>query len=128
MDAFIEAYRATWEAVIRGEAPLDDLTDYFGLPCLMVSGQGAVTLYQSASEIVAFNRTRLDAFRAGGVVRAQLCGSDVQSQGPHLSLATVNWVLLRGDGTTERAWRHYYTILNAKDAPAIVVSAFQTGS
>ncbi len=126
----VSEYRETWEAVIRGTAPVGDLDRFFNVPCLMVSLDGAMTHYTSRSDVTAFNLSRLDAFRAGGVHFATLRAVDVVSQGPHVTLAIVNWELLREDGSLERAWRHYYTILEPADAggATIIVSGFQTGS
>lgn len=126
----VSDYRETWEAVIRGHAPLAKLDRFFNVPCFMVSLDGEMTLYASQRDVTAFNQTRLDAFRDGNVQNASLRAVDVFSQGPNLSLAIVNWELTRGDGSLERAWRHYYTILDrgTDAAPTIVISAFQTGS
>ena len=131
MDAarqLIEDYRSTWENVIRGDLPLSALDGFFNLPCFMVSVDGAMKLYTSKSEVTEFNQSRLDAFVGGGAQNATLRAVDVQSQGQHLSLATVNWELTRADGSLERAWRHYYTILAGAPKPTIVISAFQVGS
>ncbi len=126
----VSDYRQTWENVIREDAPLDALDRFFHVPCFMVSLDGQMTLYASQPEITNFNQTRLDAFRTGGVQNASLRAVDLFSQGQHLSLAVVNWELTKADGSLERAWRHYYTILDNGDiaAPTIVVSAFQTGA
>ena len=94
----------------------------------MVSVDGAMKLFTSKSELTDFNQTRLDAFVDGGARNATIRAVDVQSQGQHLSLATVNWDLTRADGSLERAWRHYYTILAGAPKPTIVISAFQIGS
>lgn len=123
----IEAYRACWDAVIRGEAPLSGLDLFFSEPCFMVGADGAMRHYAAQEDVTAFNQTRLDAFRAGGVARARLRAVDVQDEGPHLSLAAVNWELVRADGSLERASRHYSTF-RAGDPPRIIVSAFQAGS
>ncbi|WP_137700902.1 hypothetical protein [Marimonas lutisalis] len=126
----IEDYRETWEAVIRGSEPLTALDGYFNVPCFMVSNEGDLKLYASQEEIRSFNQSRLDAFRAGEAHNASLRAVDVQSQGDHVSLVTVNWELTRQDVSLERAWRHYYTVLASPDVqvPKIIVSAFQTGS
>lgn len=126
----ITDYRASWETVMRGSAPVAELDRYFNLPCFMVSNDGELTLYTSQEEITQFNQSRLEAFRAGRAHNAVLRAVDLHSQGAHVSLAVVNWELTREDGSLERAWRHYYTILadSGRKAPTIVVSAFQTGS
>ena len=131
MDAvrqLIEDYRSCWESVIRGEQNLSALDRFFNVPCFMVSIDGSMKLYTSQSEVTEFNQSRLDAFVGGGVRNASLRAVDVQSPGQHLYLATVNWELTREDGSLERAWRHYYTILAGLPSPTIVVSAFQMGS
>lgn len=128
--ALIFDYRATWEQVIRGVAPISELDRYFHLPCLMVSNDGSISEFSGRNSVSQFNQTRLDAFRSGGVYSASLRAVDFQTQGPNLTLATVNWELARRDGSLERAWRHYYTILvgTSDNDPSIIVSAFQTGS
>ncbi len=131
MDAvrqLIEDYRSCWDGVIRGDLPLSALDRFFNVPCFMVSIDGTMKLYTSQSEVTEFNQTRLDAFLAGNAQNALLRAVDVQSQGDNLSLATVNWELTRSDGSLERAWRHYYTILAGSPAPTIVISAFQLGA
>lgn len=94
MDAvrqLIEDYRSCWEDVIRGELPLSALDGFFNVPCFMVSADGSMKLYRSKSEVTEFNQSRLDAFVGGDVRNASLRAVDVQSQGQHLSLATMNW-------------------------------------
>ncbi len=126
--AFLESYRACWEAVIKGSAPISALTPFFHPHCFMVSADGGVRTIQSATEIEDFNIGRRDSFQEGGVARCGFRGVDTISQGPHTTLAVVNWELSRSDGTLERAWRHYYTIAHGADTPRILVSAFQTGA
>ena len=126
--AFLEDYRTTWEAVCLGNADNDALTAFFATPCFMVDLEGAITLYAEESDIRVFNETRRDAFQDDGVTACRFRGVDVQSQGPHLALAVVNWELLTASGDVERAWRHYYTIQCGAARCQILVSAFQTGS
>lgn len=131
MDAvrhLIEDYRSCWEHVIRGEQSLSALDGFFNIPCFMVSIDGSMTLYTSQSEVTEFNQSRRDAFVEGHVQNATLRAVDVQSQGQNLHLATVNWELTKADGSLERAWRHYYTILVGTPSPTIVISAFQLGA
>ena len=125
---FLDSYRSTWEAVILAQRPLDDLTGFFRAPCFMVGLDGVTTLYDTPEAIREFNETRLTAFRAGKVAQCRFRGIDQTSQGPHVTLATANWELLRADGSIERAWRHYYTLLRSDAQLQILVSAFQTGA
>lgn len=125
---FLEAYRSTWESVMSGHGHVDSLSRFFHVPCVMIGPDGAMTETRSEADVLAFNITRRDAFKAGNAMIAKFRGVDVQSQGQHIVLATVNWELFRPDQTTERAWRHYYTIRIVGDQPKILVSTFQIGS
>ena len=125
---FLESYRATWEAVIRGSEQIAALSSFFDANCFMLAVDGTVKSVQSNAEIDAFNEGRLNSFREGRVDQCTFRGVDTISQGPHATIAIVNWELKRSDGSLERAWRHYYTIAHAEDAPRILVSAFQTGA
>ena len=126
--AFIEDYRKSWEDVMNDRRDVDVLTPFFHVPCLMFGADGTMTQYQSEAEIVAFNESRRDSFKAGNATLAELRGVDTQSLGQHLALAIVNWELKRSDGSLERSWRHYYTIRRSGDDAAILVSTFQAGS
>ena len=125
---FLESYRATWEAVIRGSEQVAALSSFFDAKCFMLAVDGTVKSVQSNAEIDAFNEGRLISFREGQVDQCTFRGIDTISQGPHATLAIVNWELKCADGSLERAWRHYYTIAHTKKAPRILVSAFQTGA
>lgn len=125
---FVETYRAAWEGVMSGREDVEILTPFFHIPCLMIGANGALNESRSEAEVLAFNVSRRDAFKAGNATIAQLRGVDVQSQGQHVALATVNWELKRSDQSIERAWRHYYTIRVVEGSPKILVSTFQTGA
>ena len=125
---FLESYRATWEAVIRGTEQATALSRFFDAMCFMLAVDGTVKSVRSKAEIDEFNEGRLHSFREGRVDQCSFRGIDTISQGPHATLAIVNWELNRSDGSLERAWRHYYTIAHGDGAPRILVSAFQTGA
>jgi hypothetical protein len=125
---FVEAYRSMWEKVINSRADVEELADFFHVPCLIFDANGVMTEYRAAQEITAFNVTRRDSFRSGGAIAAKLQGVDCTSMGPHLSLAIVNWDLKRSDGSQERCWRHYYTIRDSTEGLKIIISTFDLGS
>lgn len=123
----IEDYRAAWNAALADPAALDRVTSFFHLPCLVIGADGATRFFQALEDVRAFNAARLAEFRAGGVASVAVRGARGVSHGPATALAVVDWALLRADGSTERAWRHHYTVRLAPP-PSILVSAFQTGS
>lgn len=125
---FVERYRSGWESVMGGRSGIATMTPFFNIPCLMIGAEGTVALYTTPQQIQSFNQSRLDAFNAGGATRARVCGFDSMTLGNHATLAVVNWELSRNDGSVERAWRHYYNLVQATDGWRIVLSAFQAGS
>ena len=125
---FVARYRSAWESVMGGGSGIATMTPFFNIPCLMIGAEGTVTLYTTQQQIQSFNQSRLDAFNSGGATRARVCGFDSMTLGNHATLAVVNWELSRHDGSLERAWRHYYNLVQCTDGWRIVLSAFQAGS
>ncbi len=125
---FPNLYRDTWQAIIEGAVGCEELNKFFHLPCHMILADGTPVDIATPSDLVAFNEQRRAEFLRGGVTVARLCGSDLTTQGSHTALITANWELLRADGTLERSWRHFYTMIRPDKSWVIVVSAFRAGS
>lgn len=125
---FIEAYRRTWEAVINGAERVDALAHFFNVPCTMLSAGGVLSHFSDVGQIRAFNQSRLAAFTEGGAAKAVLRGVDISTLGDHAALVLVNWELYRSDGSMERAWRHYYSVVRTEADWKILLSTFQIGS
>jgi hypothetical protein len=125
---FPKLYRDTWQGVIDGSFGCEELNRFFHIPCHMILTDGQPVDITTATDLLAFNEQRRAAFLAGGVATARLCGSDLTTQGSHTALITANWELLRADGSLERSWRHFYTMIRPAKSWVIVVSAFRSGS
>jgi hypothetical protein len=125
---FVEKYRSAWEQVMNRRSGIATMTPFFNIPCLMVGAEGAVTQYTTPQQVQSFNQSRLEAFNAGGATRARVLGCDAMTLGNHAALAVVNWELSRNDGSIERAWRHYYNLVQTADGWRILLSAFHAGS
>ncbi len=125
---FPTLYCDTWQAVIEGKKGCEALNPYFHLPCHMILTDGQPRDISTETDLIAFNEQRRAAFLGGGVTQARLCGSDLTTQGAHTALITANWELLRADGSLERSWRHFYTMIRPAKSWVIVVSAFRSGS
>jgi hypothetical protein len=91
----------------------------------MVGAEGQVTLFDSPGGVTGFNEKRVESFRAGGVAHRALGNVRIQSQGRHMALAIVNWKTTRADGSFERGWRQYYTVILTGDGPRFLVAAFR---
>jgi hypothetical protein len=124
----IEAYRATWEQIIRETGNVDDVNQFFHLPCIFVGADGSASLFREAKDISAFHRPRLELFRKGGVRRPMTKDFEVVPLGTRSALASVSWELRREDGSIERAWRHSYNLVDTNAGWRILVSTFQAGA
>ena len=125
---FPRLYRDAWQSIIEGSVGCEELNQFFHLPCHMILADGKPVDISASSKLVEFNEQRRAVFLRGGVTEARLCGSDLTTQGSHTALITANWELLRSDGTLERSWRHFYTMIRPENSWVIVVSAFRSGS
>ena len=125
---FPTLYLDAWQGVLEGAHGCDALSPFFHLPCHMILSDGQPLDIASETDLIAFNEQRRATFLGAGVTRARLCGSDLTTQGAHTALITANWELLRDDGSLERSWRHFYTMIRPAKSWVIVVSAFRAGS
>lgn len=125
---FPTLYRDTWQSIIEGSVGCEALNQFFHMPCHMIMSDGQPLDITSTTDLVTFNEQRRAEFLDAGVTQARLCGSDLTTQGSNTALITANWELLRSDGSLERSWRHFYTMIRPAKSWVIVVSAFRTGS
>lgn len=124
----IERYRAAWERIICETGDVDDVNQFFHLPCFFVGADGSASLFRAAADISAFHRPRLELFRKGGVKKPKTRDFEVLSLGTRSALVSVSWELCRDDDSLERAWRHSYNVLRTDAGWKILVSTFQAGA
>ena len=124
----VEQYRAAWEHIIRETGNVDEVNQFFHLPCIFVNADGSTSLFRAAEDISAFHRPRLELFRKGGVARPMTKDFDALPLGTRSALVSVSWELCRNDGSVERAWRHSYNALRTDTGWKILVSTFQAGA
>lgn len=128
MRTLIERYRAAWEQIIRETGNVDEVNQFFHLPCIFVGADGSASLFRAAEDISAFHRPRLELFRKGGVRRPMTKDFDALPLGTRSALVSVSWELRREDGSVERAWRHSYNVVQTDADWKILVSTFQAGA
>lgn len=124
----IERYRAAWERIIRETGDVDEVNQFFHLPCIFVGADGSISLFGTAEDISTFHRLRLKSFRKGGVVKPKTKDFEVVSLGTHGALVSVSWEQCREDDSIERAWRHSYNAVKTDTGWKILVSTFQAGA
>lgn len=126
--ALIESYRSTWERIVRETFDVDEVNQFFHLPCFFIGADGSVSLFRVPDDISAFHRPRLDSFRKGGVKKPRAKDFEVVSLGTHSALVSVTWEQFREDDSLERCWRHSYNVINTDTGWKILVSTFQAGA
>jgi hypothetical protein len=126
--ALIEQYRAAWERIVRETGAVDEVNQFFHLPCIFVGADGSISLFRTAEDISNFHRPRLESFRKGGVKKPKAKDFEACSLGTHSALVSVTWEQCREDDSIERAWRHSYNAVKTDTGWKILVSTFQAGA
>ena len=124
---FVEDYRREWEKTIA-TAAVTTLPRLFHLPCMFVGPDGSVTVAFDEAELNRYNQGRLDQFLKDEAPRWLVRSCDGLTVGTQGVMAIVNWEGHRADGTTARAWRHFYSLLRTPSGLKIIVSTFSAGS
>jgi len=124
----IERYRATWERILCESGNVDEVNQFFHLPCMFIGADGSASLFSAAQDISTFHRPRLDSFRKGGVKKPKIKDFEVIRLGTHSALVSVTWEQCREDDSIERTWRHSYNAVKTDVGWRILVSTFQAGA
>ncbi len=124
----IEQYRAAWEKILRETGDVDDVNQFFHLPCIFVGADGSISLFSAAEDISTFHCPRLEDFRKGGVKKPRTRDFEAVSLGTHSALVSVTWEQCREDDSIERTWRHSYNAVSTDTGWKILVSTFQAGA
>ena len=124
----IEQYRVTWERIVCETGNVDEVNQFFHLPCFFIGADGSVSLFGAAEDISAIHRPRLESFRKGGVKTPKVKNLEAVSLGSHSALVSVTWEQCREDDSIERTWRHSYNTIKTDMGWKILVSTFQAGA
>lgn len=124
----IEGYRSTWERIVSQSFDVDEVNQFFHLPCFFIGADGTVSLFRVADDISVFHRPRLASFQEGGVKKPRTKDLEIVSLGTHSALVSVTWEQFREDDSLERSWRHSYNVINTNAGWKILVSTFQAGA
>ena len=105
LNRFFEQYNEAF-ASIDGQR----IAALYHVPTLTMRADGSIHCLQSREELARFFQG-LEAVPIGG----------------RSALATMDWELLRGDGSVIRAWRQSYNVVRVGTAWEILVSTFHLG-
>jgi len=124
----IENYRSAWETIVRQSGNVDDVNQFFHLPCFFIGADGSVQLFKVAEDVSVFHRPRLKSFQEGGVKKPRTKNIKVAPLGPNNALIMVTWEQYRDDDTLERTWQHSYHAIKTDAGWKFLVSTFQAGA
>ena len=86
----IEQYRSAWVRIVHGTGDVDEVNEFFHLPCIFVGADGPISLFSAAEDISTFHRPRLESFRQGGVKKPKAKDLQAISLGTYSALAGVS--------------------------------------
>jgi hypothetical protein len=117
--AFFERYGAEFDQ--RNWA---EFVALYHEPSLTVRGDGTVKYFQSRAEAKQFFENVANAWCGEGYHRFAMGNFDVAPIGRRSVLATLDWDLLREDGSLIRRWRQSYQLIQVQQNWLVLASTF----
>lgn len=123
---WFEEYLDAFAARGRGESDdLRTLLQYYGVPLLLTSDDGAVAL-TTESEVLSAVRRQIDAMRAAGYHRSETLNSDAVALNATSALHTAEFSRQRADGSEIGRLRATYLITVGPNGRRISALAVHT--
>jgi hypothetical protein len=94
----------------------------YHVPSLTMRADKSTHCFQSRDEVATFFQAVADSYAREGNEGGRFRNLVVQSIGARSALATVEWQLMRLDGTVVREWRQSYNLIRPDDRWQIFVS------
>jgi hypothetical protein len=116
--AFLESYNKTFASIDGAR-----IAALYHSPCVTLRGDGSIHCL-SSNDLAAFFQNVADTYHREGYRDGRFKILEVVPIGGRSVLVTVDWELLRGDGTVIRGWRQSYNLVRVKGAWQILVSTF----
>jgi ketosteroid isomerase-like protein len=93
-------------------------------PCITMRGDGSIHCLQSREELARFFQGVADTYHRDGYRNSRFSNLEVTPIGGRSTLITVDWELLRQDGSPLRQWRQSYNLVRMDSGWQILVSTF----
>jgi hypothetical protein len=97
---------------------------FYHVPSVTLRGDGSTYCFQSREELTSFFRGVAEGYNREGNAGGGFCNLTVQPIGGRSALATMDWQLLRADGSLLRQWRQSYNLLRTDGRWQIFVATF----
>jgi hypothetical protein len=117
--AFLEEYMRAFDSMNGG-----GIAALYHAPCVTMRGDGSIHCLQSREELTRFFQGVADTYHRDGYRSSRFSNLGVTPIGGRSALATVDWELLREDGSVLRQWRQSYNLVRVDGAWQILVSTF----
>ena len=115
---FLESYNKAFASIDGAR-----IAALYYSPCVTLRGDGSIHCLTS-HDLAAFFQNVADTYHREGYRDGRFKILQVVPIGGRSALVTVDWELLRGDGSVIRGWRQSYNLVRVKAAWQILVSTF----
>jgi hypothetical protein len=119
LSLFFEQYNQAF-ASIDGER----IAALYCVPTVTMRADGSIHCLQSREELARFFQSVAESYRREGYRNGRFKNLQIVPIGARSALATMDWELLRGDGSVIRQWRQSYNVVRHGTAWRILVSTF----
>jgi hypothetical protein len=98
---------------VRAFDTFDSVTiaSFYNIPCVAVRGDGSVYCLSHDEELNSFFHKIVGTYRQEGWQHFRYRNLEVTAIGTQSALASVDWQMLRNDGSLVRRWRQSYNLL-----------------
>ncbi len=119
VESFFREYNDTFKT-IDGRR----IATLYHAPSLTLRGDGTFLLLDTQEAIEKFFQKVAETYSGEGYADGAFTNLTVVPIGGRSALATMDWTLLRRDGTPIREWRQSYNLLRTPDGWKIILSTF----
>ena len=119
LQAFFERYARAFEALDAAR-----IASFYTVPCMSMRGDGSIHVFRAREEVEAFFKGVAQTYHGEGMRRSEAQNLQLAPIGGRSTLATMDWVLFRADGSEIRRWRQSYNVARIGGEWRIMLSTF----
>jgi hypothetical protein len=117
--SLLEKYRVAFNA-----ADAERIADCYHRPCVTIRGDGSFHLLDEREGVIKFMGAVARQYHDEGMANGVYSNMEIQMIGTACALVTVDWAMLKADGSTLRQWRQSYNVIKSGDECLFYVSTF----
>lgn len=114
--AFLSDYVALWGS--------DEFASLYHAPSVTLRADGSIHCFQSREEIDRFFKGVAQTYHKEGTRRWNIQDLDVVPLGGRSALISLDWEMLREDGSLIRRWRQSYNVVRIDGKLHVLTSTF----